>query len=120
MNAAELLRLIPAIRAAWDATTSVDSRWSPDNPALGQCAVTALVVQDALGGSLLRATVGDVSHYWNKLADGSEVDLTREQFASFTPEGTTERDRAYVLSYPATVERYERLRQRVDTGLGRS
>lgn len=46
---------------------------------------TALVVQDFLGGDLI---LGEVhvegvkvgNHYWNWLPDGSEVDLTADQF----------------------------------------
>jgi ADP-ribose pyrophosphatase YjhB (NUDIX family) len=78
-----------AIRASWSVWTSdpVDqARWSDSNPAWGQCASTALVVQDLLGGDLLVADVresdGDSAgvHYWNRLAGGLELDLTREQF----------------------------------------
>ena len=60
--------------------TSADPEgWSPHNRPWGQCAVTALVVQDRFGGELLRARVDGVSHYWNRLPDGSELDLTRER-----------------------------------------
>jgi hypothetical protein len=78
-----------AIRASWSLETCdpVDvADWSPVNPARGQCAVTALVVQDLLGGALLLAEVRNADgsrqgvHYWNRLAGGLEVDLTREQF----------------------------------------
>jgi hypothetical protein len=47
-----------------------------------------LTVHDLLGGELLIAEVlrTDGSrqgvHYWNLLPDGTEIDLTREQFAS--------------------------------------
>ncbi|MGY1739282.1 MULTISPECIES: YunG family protein [unclassified Blastococcus] len=79
-----------AVRAAWSEATcdEVDlADWTPANPARGQCGVTALTVQDLLGGDLLVAEVlrADGSrqgvHWWNRLPDGSEVDLTREQFA---------------------------------------
>jgi hypothetical protein len=103
------------VRAGWCRETSADpTGWTPNNPAWGQCAVTALVVQDLLGGDLLRARAGSVSHYWNLLADGSEVDLTRDQFPFSTVLlGREVRDRAYVLSFPATVWRYELLRERI-------
>jgi hypothetical protein len=91
--------------------------WSEDNPAKGQCAVTALLIQEILGGDLMRCVVdGFGSHYFNRLPDGTIVDLTRRQF----PEGTVvpdgePRDREYVLdSEPArnaqTPERYDLLR----------
>ena len=82
--------LVAALRASWDEATCdpVDLPWSPANPSRGQCGVTALVVHDHLGGELLVAEVrrGDGSlqgvHTWNRLPDGSELDLTREQFSS--------------------------------------
>jgi hypothetical protein len=79
-----------AIRGAWavDTCDPVDADdWSAANPARGQCGSTALVINDLLGGYLLIADVvrSDGSrqgvHYWNLLADGTEIDLTRGQFA---------------------------------------
>jgi hypothetical protein len=99
---------------SWSADTSADPEWSPENAALGQCAVTALVVQDELGGELLRTTVNGVSHYFNRLPDGSELDLTRTQFAAWEPTAIETRSREYVLSFPATRARYELLRARVE------
>ena len=49
------------------AAATVDLDWSSRWPSKGKCTVTALVVQDYLGGELLRAPVEDVSHYWNRL-----------------------------------------------------
>jgi hypothetical protein len=47
--------------------------------------MTALVVQDILGGDRVIAEVhvdgAQIGrHYWNRLPDGSEVDLTADQF----------------------------------------
>jgi hypothetical protein len=100
-------------RCAWDALTSSDPGWSPSLPSLGQCAVTALIVQDLYGGQLLRARLGEVTHYWNALPDGTEVDLTRDQFDDFVPADTTTASREYVLSFPVTRRRYELLKARL-------
>jgi hypothetical protein len=80
-----------AIRSSWSEQTcdpvALDE-WSSANPGRGQCAVTALVVQDLLGGELLLAEVLNADgsrqglHYWNRLASGVEVDLTRDQFSA--------------------------------------
>ncbi len=79
-----------AIRACWSIETcdpTDATKWTPANPSLGQCAVTALVVHDLVGGELLEAEVhyADGSrqgfHYWNRLA-GVDIDLSRAQFAS--------------------------------------
>jgi len=108
-------RLTRAVREAWSRATAAPGQWDPALPAAGQCAVTALVVQDLLGGDLLRATIAGRSHYWNRVA-GADVDLTREQFRSFDLDGPPERrDRAYVLSFADTAARYALLRARVLT-----
>lgn len=107
--------LASLVRGAWSRSTSADpERWSEVNPAWGQCAVTALVVQDHLGGVLLRDEIEGVSHYWNGLPDGTELDLTIEQFGfvESSPTGE-ERSRAYVLSFPSTLKRYRQMQQRL-------
>jgi hypothetical protein len=54
------------------------------------------------------------SHYWNVLDDGREVDLTLQQFDPCAqPVDVEKRDREYVLSFPDTLERYQRLREDV-------
>lgn len=84
----ELEELRAVMRAAWGPDTrdpAGGEPWRADNPARNQCGVTALVVQDLLGGELILgevlvegAKVGN--HYWNRLVDGTEVDLTADQF----------------------------------------
>jgi hypothetical protein len=105
----DLCYLLPS---AWRADTSfLEADWSADNPAVGQCAVTALVVQDLFGGDLLRGRMQSAAHYWNRLPDGREVDLTAGQFeAEPVFEEATLRSREYVLSFTATRQRYQRLR----------
>jgi hypothetical protein len=105
-----------ALETAWSRETSADAaNWSEANRAWGQCAVTALIVQDYLGGTLRRGEVGPISHYWNLTPSGDEVDLTRQQF----PDGTeianvTVRTREYVLSHLETARRYQKLARRVE------
>jgi hypothetical protein len=102
-----------AIRRSWAFDTALDNAWWPEQPSRGQCAVTALVIQELVGGELLRAVTSGVSHYWNRLPDGTEVDLTRDQFDVFDPGDVQVRTREYALSYAATADRYEILRERV-------
>ena len=83
-----LADLQAAISAAWSLETCDPSdvpTWTPAEPSQGQCAVSALVVHDLLGGQLLEAEVlhADGSHqgfhYWNRFV-GVDIDLTRRQF----------------------------------------
>lgn len=98
-----------------------------DEPATGQCAVTALVLQDYFGGEIVNSAVLSSrspgitsSHYFN-IIDGKIVDLTRRQFvADVTFSPMTEKlqgfesTREYMLSYPSTVERYDQLKANVE------
>lgn len=73
-------KTLELIRDAWCPETSYGHTGADRSP-VGQCAVTALLVQDVLGGDILRADIpGHGSHYWNLVADMGEIDLTRSQF----------------------------------------
>lgn len=57
------------------------------SPLEGCCATVALMVQAIEGGDLMTGLVRGTRHYWNRLPDGKEVDLTSCQFGGdgFTP-----------------------------------
>jgi hypothetical protein len=109
-----------AVRAAWseDTCDPVDlNDWHAGNPSRGQCGVTALVLNDLLGGELV---LGEVHvdgrrigfHYWNRFG-GVEVDLTRAQFR---PDETVTGGRVVERSPGAPRrcrEQYEALRRKV-------
>ena len=117
-------QLQQAIEQSWDADTCYPESatdWTPDNPALGQCAVTALIVHDYFGGQIFGNR--DYHHYWNYTESGQEIDFTRSQFKELSPD-----ERLYIqdiahrdklLNSPKaqqakTAERYELLKSRVD------
>jgi hypothetical protein len=118
-EATEPARLAGALSRSWSRDTSYDPlSWCPENPAWGQCAVTALVLQDLLGGDLMFGEVNGFQHYWNRLPGDSEVDLTLRQFESVNRiEHRRKADRAYVLSFPDTRRRYRKLLSRVQSAL---
>ena len=109
-----------ALSQSWSLETSYDpAGWSEHNSAWGQCAVSALIVQDLLGGELLVGKVNGIEHYWNELPDGRQIDLTKHQFGGIASlEGPSHASREFVLSFPETRTRYERLRRRVLARLG--
>ncbi|MEM8532218.1 MAG: hypothetical protein AAGF95_15340 [Chloroflexota bacterium] len=78
MKSVSRTRLIDALKSSWSLESS--SKWTQDNPALGQCGVTALVVQDVLGGEILKTKYGEIWHFYN-LIDDEPVDFTKSQFA---------------------------------------
>lgn len=119
----DLLR--PIVRSARGPDTcepNASEEWGPDNPARAQCGVTALVVQDLLGGDLIHGEVHvngvkDGNHYWNRLPDGTEIDLTADQFLR----GEEVVGGQVVVRPPdgprRMREQYELLRKRVLAGL---
>jgi len=126
-----------ALKDSWSRETSSDpANWSEENPAWGQCAVTALIVNDYLGGEIVWALARlpngkEASHYFNKIDNedflACPVDLTRTQFpqGTYIPQGIqktknfpTTRD--YILSYKQTVERYNLLKCKVNSSLERA
>lgn len=73
-----------AFRVSWSAETSWTGRFNPKNLSANQCRVTSAVVQNLLGGKILYAVIKKrpfVSHFWNRLPNGKEIDFTREQFS---------------------------------------
>ncbi|MBI5355966.1 MAG: hypothetical protein HZB68_05930 [Candidatus Aenigmarchaeota archaeon] len=112
MDAKKLKR---ALRMSWSKETSYYGKdWDEENPSYGQCAVTALVVQDYLGGEILRGeTDGYGPHFWN-VVDGKEVDYTRGQFPKGTKiTGGKKANRKRILSYNSVKRRYKALRDSV-------
>jgi len=115
--------LVEAIKQAWDDKTCypvVRAFWTPDKPELGQCAVTALVVQDKLGGEILYNSKFD--HYWNVLPNGSKLDLTRKQFDTKVAGPAIPVKREEILETEGakkfkTGHRYKLLKKRVELSL---
>jgi hypothetical protein len=110
-------------------TSSEPEKWSKDNPAWGQCAVTSLIVNDYFAGEIVWAEVfadgRRISHYFN-LVERREIDLTRKQFPDGTkiPNGVDKKKqfsttREYILSYQATKDRYELLKRKIDVCIER-
>lgn len=101
--------------------TSADpENWTPENTLWGHCAVVSLLAQDYFGGDLIRGSLEDFpeyaylrSHYWNRLPDGNEIDLTQGQFIKRPCFIHIEmRTREDTLNWPDTKRRYDLLQTR--------
>ena len=92
---------------------SLRDKWNDKNKTLGQCAITALVLNDFLGGKIMRCESESGSHYYNLIND-EIVDLTVSQFSNLPDYGNgEERTREYLLSNEDTKKRYKLLLERV-------
>jgi hypothetical protein len=91
MDDALYQRIRIALEKSWSGKTSVI--YSPDAfPSYGQCAQTAILIQERFGGEILRTTGwhGRGNHFYNRI-DGKRVDFTADQF--------TMPDYSYDLTY---------------------
>lgn len=104
-----IANLQEALEAAWSIETS--ATWRSDNPALGQCSVTALVVQDILGGDLAKTEIGGAWHFYN-IVDGARRDCSASQFVELPVYSDLRASRDEVL-LDTSPEQYRILRQRV-------
>jgi hypothetical protein len=66
-----------ALRRSWSLATA--RQWTPDNPAAGQCNVTALLIHDLFGGDLLKTRLPAGDHFYNRI-EGRRYDFTESQF----------------------------------------
>ena len=75
------------LRKIWCRETSAfPDEWTEENPALGQCAVTAMAACLYFGGEMITARTknGGIMHCWNRIK-GVEVDFTKSQFQGAKP-----------------------------------
>ncbi len=67
----------------WDADTCAPrlrGNWSTDNRTLGQCSITAFLMQDIFGGKVYGIARSDGNYHCFNDVDGCVFDLTSEQF----------------------------------------
>jgi len=124
----DLQTLKKALMESWgEDTASKNVIWKEYNPSLGQCSISALVVQDYLHGEIVFSDVklpngSVVSHYFNCI-NGVEVDVTREQFRGkvTVPGGKNTKNgidiRQFLLQDEVIQKRYHTLKERVEKNL---
>lgn len=104
-----------AVESAWSSGSS--TQWRRDNPATGQCSVTALLLRDLLGGHILKTRVGAAWHYYNAF-DGQRLDLTASQFSAPIRYDDVETDRMDAMSDTSAAQ-LDALRTATLEALGR-
>src|SRR6516225_7952146 len=66
-----------ALHKSWSLASA--RQWTAANPAAGQCNVTALLVHELFGGELLKTTLPEGNHFYNRIG-GRRYDFTDSQF----------------------------------------
>jgi hypothetical protein len=112
-----LIELRIALESLWCAETAVDGTFTAQRGSRGQCVPTALLVNELYGGDILRTVVLGESHYFNRV-NGTEIDLTRDQFPVWIGEMPTVRLREEILENESSRRRCELLHERYFASLG--
>lgn len=77
INNVQVEQITKALLKSWSLESS--SKWRKDNPAKGQCGVTALVIHDLLGGEIMKTQLPDGWHFYNVM-NNKRYDFTASQF----------------------------------------
>ena len=106
--------LYDALKHVWCEYTCAPrmrDHWSEENITLGQCSITAFLVQDIFGGSVFGILRPDGSFHCYNSVDGNVFDLTSEQFCGevLSYEHNPEQFREVHFSRSEKRERYEYL-----------
>ena len=89
--------------------------WTPENRTLGQCSITAFLIQDIYGGKVYGVPLSDGNFHCFNDVDGCVFDLTSEQFGDIQLDyaDCPEQDRAVHFAKEEKKERYELLKERL-------
>jgi len=71
-------KVFSTLRKSWSMASA--QQWMPENPAAGQCNVTALLVYELFGGELLKTPLPAGDHFYNWI-EGRRYDFTESQFS---------------------------------------
>ncbi len=89
--------------------------WTESNRTLGQCSITAFLLQDIYGGKVYGVPLGDGNFHCFNVVDGCIFDLTSEQFGDTVLDYThcPEQDRSVHFAKAEKRARYELLKARM-------
>lgn len=107
---------IKAIEKSWGKDTAYRKDapyWTPENPSRGQCAITALLVNEYYGGKIYSGVSDNgIYHYWNVI-NGEKIDLTEKQFEEkLVFNNIQEWDRESLFNTGDVLARYTILKER--------
>ena len=106
------------LKQAWRADTCAPRMrgdWTAENPTLGQCSITAFLVQDLFGGKVFGVPLEDGNFHCYNAVDGCVFDLTSEQFGEekLNYENNPEQFREVHFAKEEKRLRYELLKKRL-------
>ena len=108
------------LKSIWSADTCAPRMrkdGSHENPTLGQCSITAFLMQDIYGGKVLGVPLPDGNYHCFNAVGDCVFDLTSEQFQGVTLDYTDcpEQSRETHFAKEEKCQRYELVKQRLLT-----
>lgn len=96
----------------WSSQTS--SLYIKDNPARGQCDVTAILIYDYFGGEIIKTFIDEQPHFYNQI-NGIRYDFTVSQFQIIPKYLDLPASREEILNSNSKVkQQYDILQERFD------
>ena len=110
--------LYDALQNVWSRDTCAPrlrDKWSPDDPTVGQCSITAFLAQDIFGGKVYGIPLPDGNFHCYNVVGDCTFDLTSEQFLpqKLTYAGNPEQSRETHFAKKEKRLRYEALRKKL-------
>ncbi|MBR4201603.1 MAG: hypothetical protein IKQ91_10105 [Oscillospiraceae bacterium] len=108
--------LYDALLHIWSAESCAPrlrEKWSPENPTLGQCSITAFLAQDIFGGRVYGIRRPDGNYHCYNVVGKCVFDLTSEQFGDevLSYEDNPEQMRAVHFAKAEKKQRYDALKE---------
>ena len=100
-----------SIWCEYSCTPRLRHLWTPDNPTMGQCSITAFLAQDIFGGNVLGILRPDGNYHCFNQVQNVVFDLTSEQFGDevLSYEDCEEQKREIHFARKDKFERYSYL-----------
>ncbi len=107
--------LLSEIWCAETCAPRMRERWTRENRTLGQCSITAFLMQDLFGGKVYGVPLEDGNFHCFNVAGGCLFDLTSEQFGDtvLCYDGCPEQFREIHFAKEEKRQRYELLKKRL-------
>ncbi|MBR5512357.1 MAG: hypothetical protein IKV85_00030 [Ruminococcus sp.] len=114
----DLNEMYEVLRKCWCAETCpprMREKWTRENPSLGQCSITAFLVQDYFGGEVYGILRNGGNYHCYNFINGHIFDLTSEQFGEEILDYSNRilQSREVHFSKNEKKERYELLKRKI-------
>lgn len=115
-NPKKMYDILSDIWCEYTCAPRLRERWSEDNKTLGQCSITAFLVQDVFGGKVYGVPLQDGGFHCYNVVGKSVFDLTSEQFEGRKLEYKLENEQSRDVHFSKEEKRlrYEYLKSKLN------